>query len=336
MSDCGRLGPWVRRFLLEHLIKERNLSRGTQQSYRDTLTLLVPFVAHKTRKSVDALDVVHVSAELVRMFLLHLEESRGCAISTRNQRLAAIRSLARFVALHSPEHIAWCEEIRFIPFKKCAQTPGAYLEKAEMDALLATANLKSAQGRRDHLLLLFLYNTGTRADEAAQVLVGDLNLAHVPGRDLSSVKIRGKGNKLRLCPLWPQTVNELAATIAGRAPAERVFLNRYGRPITRFGVYDLVKRYVRRAVCQMPLLATKDVSPHSIRRSTATHLLRSGVDINTVRDWLGHVSVNTTNIYARVDLEKKAKAIAHCEPELAKPVKHWSKDKMLMSFLRSL
>ena len=336
MSDCSRLGPWVRRFLLEHLIKERNLSRGTQQSYRDTLTLLVPFVARKTRKSVDALDVVHVSAELVRMFLLHLEESRGCAISTRNQRLAAIRSLARFVALHSPEHIAWCEEIRLIPFKKCSQTPGAYLEKAEMDALLATANLKSAQGWRDHLLLLFLYNTGARADEAAQVLVGDLNLAHVPGRDLSSVKIRGKGNKLRHCPLWPQTVNELAATIVGKAPAERVFLNRYGRPITRFGVYDLVKRYVRRAVCQMPSLTTKDVSPHSIRRSTATHLLRSGVDINTVRDWLGHVSVNTTNIYARVDLEKKAKAIAHCEPEPAKLAKHWSKDKGLMSFLRSL
>ena len=336
MSDCGRLGPWVRRFLLEHMVKERNLSRGTQQSYRDTLTLLIPFVACKTRKSIDALDVVHISADLVRMFLLHLEESRGCAISTRNQRLAAIRSLARFVALHSPEHVAWCEEICLIPFKRCSQTPGIYLEKAEMDALLAAPDLKSAQGQRDHLLLLFLYNAGARADEAAQVLVGDLNLAHVPGRDFSWVKIRGKGNKLRHCPLWPQTVNELAATIAGRAPAERVFLNRYGRPITRFGVYDLVKRYVRRAVRQMPSLATKDVSPHSIRRSTATHLLRSGVDINTVRDWLGHVSVDTTNIYARVDLEMKAKAIAQCEPEPAKPAKHWSKDKGLMLFLRSL
>jgi len=215
MTDCGRIGPWVRRFLLEHLIKERNLSRGTQQSYRDTLTLLIPFVARKTRKSVDALDVVDVSADLVRMFLLYLEEHRGCAISTRNQRLAAIRSLARFVALHSPEHIAWCEEICVIPFKKCSQMPGVYLEKAEMDALLAATNLKSAQGQRDHLLLLFLYNAGARADEAAQVLVGDLNLAHVPGRDLSWVKIRGKGNKLRHCPLWPQTVNELAATMGG-------------------------------------------------------------------------------------------------------------------------
>jgi len=240
------------------------------------------------------------------------------------------------VALHSPEHIAWYEEICVIPFKKCTQTPGIYLEKAEIDALLAAPNLKSAQGQRDHLLLLFLYNTGARADEAAQVLVGDLNLAHVPSRDLSWVKIRGKGNKLRHCPLWPQTVNELAAAIKERVPAERVFLNRYGRPITRFGIYDLVTRYVQRVVCEMPSLATKEVSPHTIRRSTATHLLRGGADINTLRDWLGHVSVDTTNIYARVDLETKAKAIAHCEPEPTKAAKHWSEDKGLMTFLRSL
>jgi len=336
MADNSRLGPWVRRFLLEHLIQERNLSRGTQQSYRDTLTLLIPFVAWKVRRNVDAMEVIHVSADLVRMFLLHLEEGRGCAISTRNQRLAALHSLARFVALHSPEHIAWCEEICLIPFKKCTQVPAAYLEKAEIDALLAAPNLKSAQGQRDHLLLLFLYNTGARADEAAQVLVGDLNLAHVPRRDLSWVKLRGKGNKLRHCPLWPQTVNELTAAIQGKVPAEHVFLNRYGRPITRFGVYDLVTRYVRRAVCGMPSLATKKVSPHTIRRSTATHLLRSGVDINTVRDWLGHVSVDTTNIYARVDLETKAKAIAHCEPQPTKPAKRWSQYKGLMTFLQSL
>jgi len=336
MTDRSRLGPWVRRFLLEHLINDRNLSRGTQRSYRDTLTLLIPFVARKVRRSVDELDVIHVSADWVRMFLLDLEESRISAIPTRNQRLAAIHSLARFVALHSPEHIDWCQKICAIPFKKCTRTPAAYLEKAEIDALLAAPNLRTAQGQRDHLLLLFLYNTGTRADEAAQVMVGDLNLAHVPSRDLSWVKIRGKGNKLRHCPLWPQSVNELTAAIEGRGPTERVFLNRYSRPITRFGVYDLVKRYVRRAVRAMPSLAAKDVSPHTIRHSTATHLLRGGVDINTVRDWLGHVSVDTTNIYTQVDLETKAKAIARCEPGAAKPTRRWAKDKKLMSFLRSL
>src|ERR1022692_721570 len=265
MTDTQKLGPWIRRFLLEHLIQERNLSRGTQRSYRDTLALLIPFVARQTRKGVEDLSVVHVSAEAVRRFLAYLENSRKCAISTRNQRLAAIHSLARFVALHSPEHLAWCGEICAIPFKKSTQTPVTYLEKTEIDALLAAPNLRSAQGRRDHLLLLFLYNTGARADEAAQVLVRDLNLAHVPSRDLSWVKIRGKGNKLRNCPLWPQTVHELQLAIEGREPTEHVFLNRYGRPITRFGVYHLVKRHVARVRGEIPSLARKDVSPHTIR-----------------------------------------------------------------------
>ena len=336
MTDPLRLGPWIRRFLLEHLIRERNLSRGTQRSYRDTLTLLIPFLARQARKGIDELNVIHVSADSVRKFLAYLEDSRKCAISTRNQRLAAIHALARFVGLHSPEHLAWCGEICAIPFKKCTQTPVTYLEKAEIDAILAAPNLQSAQGRRDHLLLLFLYNTGTRADEAAQVLVRDLNLAHAPSRDLSWVKIRGKGNKLRNCPLWPQTVHELLLAIEGREATEHVFLNRYGRPITRFGVYHLVKRHVARVRREMPSLAMKGVSPHTVRHSSATHLLRSGLDINTIRDWLGHVSVNTTNIYATVDLETKAKAIARCEPGAATSVRRWSNDKGLMTFLRNL
>lgn len=334
MTDPLKLGPWVRRFLMQHLVNERNLSRGTQRSYRDTLALLIPFVARRSRKAVDDLNIAHVSAETVKSFLAYIEDSRKCATSTRNQRLAAIHSLARFVGLHSPEHIAWCGEICAIPFKKCTQTPVTYLEKAEIDALLAAPNLKTAQGRRDRLVLLFLYNTGARADEAAHVLVSDLNLAHTPNRDLSSVKIRGKGNKVRHCPLWPQTVGELLPAIQGRAETEHVFLNRYNRPITRFGIYDLVKRYVARVGIASP--QAKDVSPHTIRHTTATHLLRSGVDINTVRDWLGHVSVETTNIYAKVDLETKAKAIARCEPGEVKPARRWSNDNRLMTFLRSL
>jgi integrase/recombinase XerD len=336
MTDPLKLGPWVRRFLLGHLVNERNLSRGTQRSYRDTLALLIPFVARRVRKRGEDLNVAHVSADAVKSFLSYLEQSRRCAISTRNQRLAAIHSLARFVGLHSPEHVTWCGEICAIPFKKCTQTPVTYLEKAEIDALLAMPNLRTAQGRRDHLLLLFLYNTGARADEAAQVSVRDLNLALVPSRDLSFVKIRGKGNKVRHCPLWPQTVRELLPVVEGRGLAESVFLNRYSRPVTRFGVYHLVKRYVARAKSGLPSLEKKDVSPHTIRHTSATHLLRSGVDINTVRDWLGHVSVDTTNIYARVDLETKAKAIAHCEPKGAPHVKRLRTDNRLMTFLRSL
>ena len=169
MNDLTLLGPWVRRFLLEHLVAERNLARNTQRSYRDALTLLIPFVADKLHQSVDRLTVINVSADLVRLFLADLEQSRNCSIATRNQRLAAIHALARFVGEHSPEHIAWCGQIRSIPFKKANKTLIPYLEKPEMDALLGAPDRQTPQGRRDHALLLFLYNSGARAHESAQI-----------------------------------------------------------------------------------------------------------------------------------------------------------------------
>jgi site-specific recombinase XerD len=181
-----------------------------------------------------------------------------------------------------------------------------------------------------------LYNTGARADEAAQLSIGDLKLAHAPNRDHSYVKIHGKGNKQRLCPLWPHTASKLTASIGARAPTEHVFLNRCGQPITRFGIHTLVERYVKRVSEKMPGLAAKQVSPHSIRHTTATHLLRAGVDINTIRAWLGHVSIDTTNVYAETDLEMKAKALACCEVKETKRTKRWREDTGLMSFLQSL
>jgi site-specific recombinase XerD len=336
VRDISLLGPWVRRFLMEHIVSERNLARNTQRSYRDTLQLLLPAIARRARKPVDRLDVIDVSAERVRQFLGELEEKRQCGIATRNQRLAAIRALARFIGLHAPELVEWSGQVRGVPFKKAPRPLVTYLEKPEMDAVLATPDLTTTQGRREHALLLFLYNAGARADEAAQVRVGDLTLPHVPGRDLASVLIWGKGNKPRRCPLWAQTVLELTALVQDRGPSEHVFLNRCGRPITRFGIHTLVERCVARAVKVMPSLATKRVSPHTIRHTTATHLLRSGVDINTIRAWLGHVSLATTNVYAEVDLEMKAKALSNCEVEGNNSSTPWKQDKGLMEFLRTL
>ena len=256
---------------------------------------------------------------------------RQCTITTRNQRLAAVSRLAHFVGEHSPEHIAWCGQIRSVPFKKASKAVIPYLDKPQMDTLLAAPDRQTAQGRRDHALLLFLYNSGTRAEEAAQLLVGELALAG------GSVKIRGKGGKERHCPLWPSTIAELTALIADRTPTAPVFLNRCGHQITRFGIHTLVERYVRKAQIQMPSLATKRISPHTIRHTTATHLLRAGVDINTVRAWLGHVSLDTTNIYAEIDLETKAKALAKCEiGDAPKPKPRWREDPGLLAFLRSL
>jgi site-specific recombinase XerD len=320
---------------MEHLIGERNLARNTQQSYRDTLRQFIPFMARTAHKQPDRLLIEDLTVNRLRAFLKDVEEGRGCGVTTRNQRLAAIRSLATFISLHSPAHIQWCGEIRTLPLKKASQVPVTYLEKDEMDALLASPDRTTSQGRRDHALLVFLYNTGCRADEAAHVRIDDLNLGKTPNRDSSSVLVRGKGNKQRHCPLWSKTVDELLPLITGRETLEHVFLNRRGQPLTRFGIHALVKRYAKVVAARVPSMKKKRVSPHTIRHTTATHLLRAGVDINTIRAWLGHVSLSTTNVYAEVDLEMKAKALANCEVK-EQPTKPWRADKGLMEFLRNL
>ena len=330
------LSPWIRRFLLEHLVSERNLARNTQTSYRDTLQQLLPFAARNARRKIDRLRVEDLSAERIRAFLRDLESRRGCGAATCNQRLAAIHSLAHFIGLRSPVHLKWCGEIRTIMSKKAARPLVAYLEKDEMDGLLASPDRDTSQGQRDHAVLQFLYNTGARADEVAHVQIVDLDLGTTPDRDPSSVLIRGKGNKQRRCPLWASTVNELLPLIRDRAASEHVFLNRRGQPLTRFGVHALVERYAADVTAKIPSVAKKRVSPHTIRHTTATHLLRAGVDINTIRAWLGHVSVTTTNVYAEVDLEMKAKALANCEVEGATAGTPWKDDAGLMDFLRTL
>ena len=170
----------------------------------------------------------------------------------------------------------------------------------------------------------------------AHVLITDLTLTDKPDRNPASVRIRGKGNKTRHCPLWKETVASLSPLIEGRSASENVFLNRFGQPITRFGVHAMVERYAHKAVAQVPSLSGKRISPHTVRHTTATHLLRSGVDINTIRAWLGHVSLVTTNMYAEIDLQMKAKALANCEPHNSQAIKPWKQNIETMAFLRSL
>ncbi|HCJ1077177.1 TPA: tyrosine-type recombinase/integrase, partial [Legionella pneumophila] len=336
MKDTYYISSWVRRFLQEYLISIRNLSKNTQRSYRDTFRLMLPFIAKKNKKSIENLLIDDMTAEITKDFLWDLETNRHSSLSTRNQRLSMIHAFAKFVGLNSPEHVEWCRQIQIIPFKKTARTLITYLERSEMEALLNEPDQTTEQGRRDYALLLFLYNTGTRADEAAQLLIDDLHIAYTK-RDLSTVLIRGKGNKLRRCPLWERTVTALKVLIENREHQEHVFLNRCKQPITRFGIHTLVKRHVGKILSKFPDMAKKKVSPHIIRHTTATHLLQSGVDINTIRAWLGHVSINTTNVYAEVDLEMKAKALACCDvPDSKKKIKPWRDDKDLMDFLDSL
>jgi site-specific recombinase XerD len=334
MSKPDLLGPWIRRFLLEDLVGERNFSDNTRRSYRDTFCLLIPFLAAAKRKSIDQLVVTDISADATRLFLGHLEKTRKCRIGTRNQRLAAIRSLARFIGGRSPENLGWCSEVCGIPFKKAPREGMFYLEKPELDALLDAPDKTTRQGIRDHTMLLFLYNSGARASEAVGVKVGDLDL---PESGQATVRLMGKGSKVRRCPLWASTAIALRELIANRRDSDVVFLNRCSRPITRFGVHALVARYVQKVAQVIPALNKKRVSPHSIRHTTATHLLRAGVDINTIRSWLGHVSVETTNIYAEIDMEAKARALAKCAVQPAQEgAPAWKENKSLMVFLRTL
>jgi integrase/recombinase XerD len=330
MSDRTLLGPWIRRFLLEHLVAERNLARNTQVSYRDTLVLLLPFMARVTKSPVDRLSVEALSPLVVRRFLEHLEKDRGCSGATRNLRLGAIHSLAKFIGTRSPEHLAWCTEVRAVPFKKTTKPTMAYLDKPEIDAVLKAPDRRSEQGARDYAVLLFLYNTGARVDEAAHLTTGDLTW----GKS-TSVRLMGKGTKTRRCPLWPQTAGALRGLARNRAAHEPVFSNRLGQPLTRFGIYNLVRRTVAQATLNLPALSAKRISPHSIRHTCAVHMLRSGVDINTIRAWLGHVSMDTTHVYADVDLEMKAKALERCDFPDETAVKRWRKGPGLIAFLKA-
>ncbi len=331
MIDTTLLGSWVRRFLVEYLVMERNLAINTRASYRDMLVLLLPYASIHLKKSVDRMVVVDLTSGLIREFLNHLEQIRSCSVATRNQRLAGIHALARFIGENSPEHVEWCSQIRLIPFKKTTQPCITYLDKPEMDALLATPNRDTPLGQRDYALLLFLYNSGARASEAARIRIADIDW------HAQCVQITGKGNKQRTCPLWSNTLDQLHRNTVQRGPEQHVFLNRNRQPYTRFGIHTLVERNTLKATAKAPSLGAKRVSPHVIRHTTATHLLRAGVDINTIRAWLGHVSLNTTNIYAETDLETKARALATCAPDTEETKRRpWRNQPDLMSFLRGL
>lgn len=329
------IGVWVRRFLVEHLLLERNLSRNTQRSYRDMFAQLLPRVSKDAKRSLDHLQLADLTEARVRAYLDSIERDRKCSIRTRNQRLAAIHAFARFVAERSPESIAWCMGLCAVPFKRFTRASLEYLDKPEMDAILSAPKTGRAIGRRDRALLTFMYNTGARASEVAAVTVGDVERR--PDGS-GSVRLSGKSSRVRHCPLWPATIDQLAEVVGRRGSTEALFLNQRGQPITRFGIYNIVRRHAGSAAKRINSINGKRVGPHTIRHTTATHLLRAGVDITTISSWLGHVCINTTNVYAEVDLESKAKLIEQCEVFQPASTKErpWREDRSLMAFLASL
>lgn len=324
-------------FFTNHLPRLRGMSPHTVCSYRDSLVLFLRFVASQGTHSVAELDLEHLGPQEVVSFLHHLKEERHNAPSTSNVRLAALHAFFRYIAARHPERLEQCQRILGVPFKRAHPRPIEYLEFEEIQAVLDAIDRSTPDGRRDYALLATMFNTGGRVQEMLDLRPCDLQLVRP-----YQVRLVGKGQKERLCPLWPQTALLLQDFVVERAcdtrSTERLFRNHRGEPLTRFGVRYILAKYCNRASDLMASLSTKRLHPHSMRHSTAVHMLKAGVDLTTISSWLGHASIETTNRYATVDLEMKREAIAKAnllgqEDLLLTP---WQPDGSLLKWLESL
>ena len=322
------IAKFIKRFFSHYLPVQKGLATNTIMAYRDAIKLLLCYAADTLKRSVEELCVEEIDESVVLDFLDHLENTRGCTPRTRNARLAAIRALFGFIAREEPSLVLHCQRIRTIPLKRTQHKTVDYLEESEMQALLNAVELNPRNGVRDNALLLLLYNTGARVSEIVGLNVGDLRL-----NDAAQVKLLGKGQKYRSCPLWPETVEALHDYLKQRTPkdpaTQKLFLNANGSPLTRFGVRHIIGTYATKAKIQCPSIAAKAVNPHTIRHTTAMHLLRSGNDINMVSYWLGHANVNTTHAYVEIDMEMKRQMLQKAgAPAVQKPLP-WQKPDVL-------
>ena len=322
------LANYMKRFFSHYLPVQKGLSVNTMQSYRDAIKLLLCYAADTLGRPVDRLAVQDITEKVVISFLDYVEQERRCSSKTRNARLAAIRSLFAFIAREEPALLQQCQKIRVIPLKRTQYKTVDYLEEKEMQAMLDAVDIDSRTGIRDRALLLLLYNTGARVSEIVELKISDLRLDGA-----GQVHFLGKGKKHRSCPLWPETVTALQAYLEQRFPKEPgieyLFLNANGTPITRFGIRYITNKYGAAAQDQCPSIKTKTVNPHTIRHTTAMHLLRSGNDVNMVSYWLGHADINTTHIYLEIDMEMKRRMLEKTGAPAIKKKELWHKPDIL-------
>lgn len=338
MKQPNSLACGIREFFSDHLPRLRGMSPHTIHSYRDSLSLLLKFVALSKKCSVVKLDIEDITTDRVIAFLQHLEDVRNNSVTTRNVRLAAIHSFFRYLAERFPHHLDTCQRVLAIPFKRTRSRPIEYLEYEEIQAVLNTIDRSDRDGRRDYILLVTLFNTGARVQELLDLRASDLQLIKP-----FHARLFGKGRKERLCPLWPQTARLLEELLDEQGndvrSNDRVFRNHRGGPLTRYGVRYLLLKYCSLASRKTQSLKTKRLHPHSIRHSTAVHLLKAGVDMSTISHWLGHASLETTNRYATVDLDTKREAISKIASVAGRggsPIAPWKKNASILTWLESL
>lgn len=295
----------VESYFNQHLRRIRGASVHTVRAYGHALRLFFSFLARRTRRSISALCLDDITIEHVLAFLDDLESTRGNSAATRNCRLAAVRGLVEHLLRHDLSRAKQYQRILSVRAKKARGRAVAYLEPEQVRAILARPDQSTWAGRRDRALLLFLYNTGARVSEALSLTPADVQGAALRPRH---VRVRGKGNKERCCPLWPETATALVRVITdggAHANATCLFRNARGGPLTRDGVAYMLSKYVRLAEPGMPALRRQRVTPHVLRHSCAVALLQAGVDVTVIRDYLGHASVATTGRYLTTNMKLK-------------------------------
>jgi site-specific recombinase XerD len=337
MNGSTNLLPGViRRFLGDYLPHQLALSEHTILSYRDSIKLLLQFTAGAKHK-VSAITIDELSPTLIVSFLAHLEAHRRNQPATRNVRLTAIHSFFAYLGRNHPEYLDQANRVLSIPFKRTDERIVDYLEAGEMKILLDSIDRSTQAGRRDYTLLTLMFNTGARVQEVVSLRTGDLRLISPP-----SVKFFGKGRKERICPLWPETARLLKQYCDDQAidlrEPQPLFRNHRGGQLTRFGARLILQRHAHRAIKTCPALSRKRIHPHSVRHSTAVHLLNAGVDLSTIAHWLGHKSINTTHKYIAIDLEAKRAAIAKAGPIIGnvRAPSSWHASEDILKWLESL
>jgi len=322
----------VQEFFSVYLLQQRNASRHTVASYRDTFRLLLQYSAKRLGKKPSDLALTDFDASLVLGFLDYLETERCNSVASRNARLAAIRSFLNYAGFRDPSALAAVQRVRAIPNKRYDRLLLGFLSREEMQAILDSPDRSTWSGQRDHAMLATFYNTGARVSEVAALQVRDADLEH-----RRCIQIIGKGRKQRQVPLWKSTVGILKSWKA-RLPdkgSSPLFPNRFGQALTRSGIESRLAEAVREAKKRQPSLDGKKISPHTLRHTTAMHLLQSGVDITVIALWLGHESTETTHFYIEADLEMKRKAL-EAVSELVTPRHSYRPPDRLLAFLESL
>jgi integrase/recombinase XerD len=327
----------VTSFLTHYLAAQRNLSPNTIMAYRDVFTLLLRFCRDVHGITPEKLRLEQIDVSLVEAFLDYLEAERKSSPSTRNHRLATLHAFFRYVQAEEPTHMLPCQKILAIPLRRHARPTVAYVSKEELAEILAQPDLRTAAGRRDAVLLSVLYDTGARVQELIDLSVGDVRLDPP-----AQLRLLGKGRKMRAVPLMDNTVellrDHLQENHLDRAEQfdKPLFQNTRHQRLSRSGIRYILQKHLVRARSKLPTL-NRTVSPHTLRHAKGMHLLQSGISLDMIRDFLGHVDVKTTQIYARANLEMKRNALEKItDPSPVRTIPSWQQNKDLLDWLRSL